>query len=245
MFQSKLVLPQIQGRSLVFGDIHGQYHKLMAALKAADFDKQQDRLFIAGDVIDRGPDNGKMLKLITKPWVHSVVGNHELMPVLAYELRHSDFTRAWQNLYSWYMHGGDWFFGGLDAIEKRLKTSTPKMRKKAQKMMMEQLKDLAQHIRKHMPVSIEFTAQNDQRIGVVHAAVPRFDWQTLDTWDITKDDYPVWDRDTFKDNRRHVYNIDAVVMGHTRVPFVLDKGNRIYADTSGGKEHLKLSFVEF
>lgn len=65
----------------VISDIHGMYDKFMQMLGLIDFNKNEDRLYILGDIIDRGPNSIKMMK-----WVYSYVdfenifmtlGNHD------------------------------------------------------------------------------------------------------------------------------------------------------------------------
>lgn len=51
----------------------------MRALDEVKFDDMQDRLFCAGDLVDRGPESFECLQLLHEPWVHSVSGNHEVM----------------------------------------------------------------------------------------------------------------------------------------------------------------------
>ena len=65
------------GRDFVVSDIHGCYDTLMVELAQIDFDQHKDRLFSVGDLVDRGPDSLKCLKLIEEPWFHPVIGNHE------------------------------------------------------------------------------------------------------------------------------------------------------------------------
>ena len=46
----------------VIADIHGCYKDFMKLIKKSDFKWENDELIIAGDLIERGPDNYKMLK---------------------------------------------------------------------------------------------------------------------------------------------------------------------------------------
>ena len=75
-----LALPaNLHGRDFVVGDLHGQYSVLRSLLEQADFQSDIDRLFLVGDLIDRGPENEKCLQLLLEPYVKAVQGNHELM----------------------------------------------------------------------------------------------------------------------------------------------------------------------
>lgn len=63
----------------VISDIHGQYDMFMKMLDKIGL-KEEDTLYILGDVLDRGPHPIKTLqKLMEMPNVICIVGNHELM----------------------------------------------------------------------------------------------------------------------------------------------------------------------
>jgi len=65
----------------VLSDIHGEYDKFMDILKQINL-KDEDTLYVLGDVLDRGPHPIKtLLKLMEMPNVICIVGNHELMAV--------------------------------------------------------------------------------------------------------------------------------------------------------------------
>ena len=73
----------MKGRDFVVGDIHGCFKLLEDGLKYEGFDRRNDRLFSVGDIIDRGQDSEKCLKLLQEPWFHMVLGNHEEMMIEA------------------------------------------------------------------------------------------------------------------------------------------------------------------
>lgn len=67
----------------VIGDIHGCYDEFMMLLSLIDFDKNVDRIFSVGDIIDRGP---KILETVDwfvkgheEGYAYIVKGNHEAM----------------------------------------------------------------------------------------------------------------------------------------------------------------------
>lgn len=60
------------------GDIHGTYRHLAKRLKNIGFDRDRDRLFPVGDLIDRGPESEWVLDYLGAPFFHPVLGNHEL-----------------------------------------------------------------------------------------------------------------------------------------------------------------------
>ena len=67
------------GKDYVVGDLHGCFNLLERLLEAVSFDVTCDRLFSVGDLIDRGPDSLRCLKLLKEPWFFAAQGNHELM----------------------------------------------------------------------------------------------------------------------------------------------------------------------
>lgn len=96
-------------RTFVCGDIHGAYDKLMAALERVGFDREKDKLYALGDLVDRGPKSYAVLKLLEEPWFESIKGNHELMVEANY---------LGEDRYEMHkMNGGGWF-DNLDQTEK-------------------------------------------------------------------------------------------------------------------------------
>lgn len=67
------------GTDYVVSDLHGCYDLLISQLNILNFNKTKDRLFIVGDLIDRGSQNLECLSLLKEDWVHCVLGNHEYM----------------------------------------------------------------------------------------------------------------------------------------------------------------------
>ncbi len=62
------------------GDIQGCYSSLMALLKKIQFNPQQDQLWLAGDLINRGPDSLSTLRYLysIRQSIKLVLGNHDL-----------------------------------------------------------------------------------------------------------------------------------------------------------------------
>lgn len=63
----------------VLSDLHGQYNKFMDMLKLIKFN-DNDKMYILGDIFDRGPDPLKILDyIICKKNIDFIPGNHEYM----------------------------------------------------------------------------------------------------------------------------------------------------------------------
>ena len=62
------------------GDIQGCFAELQALLKQINFDDTRDKLWLVGDLVNRGPDSLSVLRFLyqlnTKPAI--VLGNHDL-----------------------------------------------------------------------------------------------------------------------------------------------------------------------
>lgn len=67
------------GRDFAVGDIHGCFTDLQIALDAIGFSPVVDRLFCAGDLVDRGPESHLVDAWLDKPWFFSAKGNHDLV----------------------------------------------------------------------------------------------------------------------------------------------------------------------
>jgi serine/threonine protein phosphatase 1 len=106
-----------QGRDFVMGDLHGCLRSLNKALDTVGFDKSIDRLFVTGDLIDRGFHSIECLKLIQEEWFYSIMGNHELMMIGAFwRSFNSDAIPAELDYCesSFYKNGGKWMIDYLD-----------------------------------------------------------------------------------------------------------------------------------
>lgn len=71
-------------KKFVISDIHGSYNEFVELLRYSKFDINKDSLYVLGDMIDRGPDSGKVLKLVRglqkeSELVKVIMGNHEEM----------------------------------------------------------------------------------------------------------------------------------------------------------------------
>jgi serine/threonine protein phosphatase 1 len=99
------------GRDFIIGDLHGCIELLENKLKEIYFNKQFDRIFSVGDLIDRGSDSLACLQLVEEPWFFPVLGNHEDMMLNA--IKDNNFSL-------WYLNGGDWYIYTNKAEVQRL-----------------------------------------------------------------------------------------------------------------------------
>jgi len=67
----------MNGRIIAIGDIHG-CHQEFADLLAALAPTPDDRLVLLGDLVNRGPDSGRVIDLAREHRALSLLGNHEL-----------------------------------------------------------------------------------------------------------------------------------------------------------------------
>ena len=79
------------------GDIQGCYAPLARMLDRVAFDPSSDRLWIVGDLVNRGPESLRVLRLLRDlgPAADVVLGNHDLyllMVAAGYKRRESDDT---------------------------------------------------------------------------------------------------------------------------------------------------------
>ena len=69
----------------VMSDIHGCYEEFIEMLELINF-KNEDDLYILGDILDRGENPIKILQYIkNKSNIHMLLGNHEDMILSYYE----------------------------------------------------------------------------------------------------------------------------------------------------------------
>lgn len=87
------------GRDFIVSDVHGYFSLLENLLSMVKFDPAIDRLFIAGDLVDRGPESIRALEWLEKGWVNSVMGNHDYWHLHHDKPMFRDLSEA---------HGGMW-----------------------------------------------------------------------------------------------------------------------------------------
>lgn len=101
----------------VMSDIHGEYEKYTAMLKKIRF-RDEDTLYILGDVLDRGEQPIDILRdMMLQPNVYPIAGNHELaalelLKALSVEITDKNFSshinkELMEALLQWQSDGGE------------------------------------------------------------------------------------------------------------------------------------------
>ena len=80
------LLGRREARVWAIGDIQGCHDDLQALLKKIDFDPRYDRLWIAGDLVNRGKGSLETLEYLhsIRDRIHVVLGNHDVTLIAAY-----------------------------------------------------------------------------------------------------------------------------------------------------------------
>lgn len=149
-------------------DIHGEKEKFDLIMKKIKL-RPDDKLYILGDIIDRGKDGiGIMLDLMKMGNVTMLLGNHELMMLNAIQS-----NATWSNIRLWYRNHGQVTH---DAF-------------------MSQPKELQSKIRgfiTQMPLSAEITLNGTDYI-LVHGAPPELQYKIYST-SISEPEFVTWTR---------------------------------------------------
>ena len=196
-----------KGRDFVVGDIHGCLEQLNAELDRVEFDKENDRLFSVGDLVDRGPDNLECLQLVYEPWFFTVMGNHEDM---MFEVCGGD-GRVDPRL--WFQNGGFWSTStDHQLLADALNVADGKM-------------------------ALTFTIETEfGNIGISHAQPPCRDWAKCEAEDLDQHEVmtAIWARSLIEmgdDYDWKCENIDLTIHGHTPVLEHRRVGNALFIDT--------------
>lgn len=196
------------GRDFVVGDVHGSFSLIYAALRQVSFDFTRDRLFLVGDLIDRGPDSAHVAEFLQLPNVFSARGNHEDMLLELY--REGEPSEAALN-YVCRQNGMNWWLA-----------TDPETR----------LKVLAEL--EKLPLVLEIATARGT-VGVLHADVPAgMNWADFLFAIECKDPFAthacLWGRDRIRFNDRcGVEGVGRIFVGHTPQLNGIRKFGNIYA----------------
>lgn len=200
----------LRGRDVICGDVHGTVTGLRAALVAIDFAPDAgDRLFIPGDLVDRGPESLEAVELLDQPWLFATRGNHEQMAI--------DYAAGQMDAELYHMNGGAWFTH-LTRAEQMAIADTFSALPIAIELETE-----------HGPVGLVHAACPFDRFGELE--------QHLGGAGLRSDavtNYCLWSRDRIGEGHDGtVHDVRAVVVGHTPMDRWTTLGNHIYIDTMG------------
>lgn len=191
--------------TFVIGDIHGEYEQLKELLTKMNFG-EQDKLYVLGDVVDRGPEPIRALQfLMGLPNCTCLVGNHECMAYMGMKILLKEVTEEsvrdfaeedQEKLKEWMINGGIMTiadFTGLSGEER--------------KKVMAYLGNLEAYVELEV---------NGQEYLLVHAGLGHFS-EEKGMEEYTLDDL-IWAR---TDYGKPYYKDKIVVTGHTptqRIP---------------------------
>ena len=147
----------------VVSDIHGEYDLFAGLLEKIRL-KEDDSLYILGDILDRGPyPIGTLLKVMEMPNAICLAGNHELMAIECLEFLMTEITeksieeldeKMVDNLLTWQYNGGRTTIQEFCALDRKM-----------QRLVIDFLKDF--YIYEEMTV-------NDRDYLLVHAGLGGF-----------------------------------------------------------------------
>ena len=171
----------------VISDIHGDWYAYQNILSQIDL-KDEDQLYILGDVIDRGPDGIRILQdIMVRKNIVMTLGNHELM-MLDFFLNPGDKNYG----FLWWINGGDPTLQTFDALSPQKQT------------------DILDYL-SFLPLEVELNV-GERRFRLVHAA-PKYLYETKNYDNSTLREFCVWHRELGADLRED----ETLIFGHTPV----------------------------
>lgn len=201
-----------KGRDWILGDIHGAFDLVWMALQKVGWNRANDRIFVVGDLVDRGKQSLRAHRFLDL--AHVVRGNHEDEWLEAYRDGPPDpavvevFGRL-QNL------GVQWWLDAEPAARDGLVTKFAAL-----------------------PLAIEIETTRG-RVGIVHADVPRgMTWQDFTTKLRAGDTHTIktalWGRTRLKTgDDSGVVGIGRVYAGHTPQFGSYKRQGNVYALDTG------------
>lgn len=212
----KRVEKNLLGKDYVVGDIHGMYSNLEKKLKEIGFDKEKDRLFSVGDLVDRGEESFMVKDYLKEKWFFAVRGNHDEFVLRSFFKENGFSNERW----SGEINGGSWFFKQNESVKSEIA-----------------------NLIKDLPISIEL--ETDKGIVVIiHACIPLGHTWKDTKFELEGNNKEVishvqWNRDRVKDKiEQNIPDIYKCYVGHTVVLSVSEFSNTIAVDTGSGYEDL-------
>lgn len=196
------------GRDLAVGDIHGHFNRLDRCLEQIGFDTGRDRLFSAGDLVDRGPHSAQALQWLAQPWFHAVQGNHEALAV-----NHVTGGRLDPELYR--AAGGGWFLDLATAQQRRFAERFARM---PLALEVETERGLIGMLHADCPFTDWGELTRRLQTGLDQAALECCQWSR---------------RRLQQDDESWITGVRALIVGHTPLREVKVLGNVWHIDTAG------------
>lgn len=181
----------------VMSDLHGMGNLYFEILEKIKFNSNTDKLYLIGDICDRGPDTSVIFKDIMKREnVFCLLGNHENM-LIRYLPKVKGFEYL-RELYPDYEDGLLWCYcGGLETIDSLSQLEN--------KEVIEIYKYILQ-----LPHYIELSV-GDKEYILVHAGIDNYDSKkSLDEYEIR--DF-LWNRASF--DSLYYDESKTIIVGHT------------------------------
>ena len=161
----------------IMSDIHGQYNRFKNLLHQLNL-QNEDKLYILGDVVDRGPQPIKILQYMMKHQnIIPIIGNHEVMalpnlkllvPEISKDFLQGLSPEEYQNFAQWTLTGG------TDTIQD------------FRKLPIEERRQIVEYIESFRPYGKETI--NGQEYWLVHAGLDEFS-ETKALEEYTVDDF--------------------------------------------------------
>ena len=198
----------------VISDIHGEYDRFLEILRLIDL-KEEDTLYVLGDVLDRGPHPIKtLLKLMEMPNVICIVGNHELMALDGFRFLDKPITEENVDAIDAEAIGNltDWQRNGNASTLKEYRALSPEMRQEVVAFIMD------------FSMYEELTVAG-QKYLLVHAGLGGYaPEKKIEEYSLKN---LVWDR---ADYETKYFDDTIVITGHTPTQYIAGNPNpgRIY-----------------
>lgn len=77
----------------VIGDLQGHYDGLIELLEKCNYNSQEDELYLAGDLVNRGPQSLEVLRYCKEHSIKTVLGNHDLYFIRDFLIHQNDFSK--------------------------------------------------------------------------------------------------------------------------------------------------------
>ncbi|SFM11186.1 metallophosphoesterase family protein [Salibacterium qingdaonense] len=188
-------------RDIFISDIHGQFETFVSLLNRIDYQPEQDRLFLLGDFIDRGPQSFDVIRYVLElkeqdgADITCLLGNHEDMMLQAFQNEDTGGFSLWME------NGGE---STLQSYVGEDLADSP-------------LDEITHAIRRDFPEHLDFM-ENLQRFEetsehiLVHAGIDPF----AEEWKESEPRTFVWIRSPFLEKPHGVGK--TVIFGHTPTP---------------------------